>query len=240
MFDKRIVCIHSVDENTFSPEKLIRYIKRMVALGYRFVSVDDILNIKKGKMIALTVDDAYYCCIDNLLPVLDKYKIPALLFVPTLLLGLPENDPKILKNDGYKNQGIMSREDINLWLSKGNQIGFHTGNHIDLYNTTESDIEIDFRAGMQVITENGWKVKYFAYPKGYLPKNRDTFINLLKEFGFQNAFTVNWGCADRRQGFYVNRIILGNHENEIWTIIKSLGLADFMYNYKRRTKECIV
>jgi peptidoglycan/xylan/chitin deacetylase (PgdA/CDA1 family) len=213
----------------------------MLFVGYRFVSVDELLETTDKRVIALTVDDAYKSCITNLVPLLDKYKIPALLFVPTLLLGLPANHEVILKNDGYKDHDVMTEVDIDYWLQKGNEIGFHTGGHIDLYHAqNDACIEEDFRKGMEVVNRKGWKTKYFAYPKGYLPKNRVFFESLLNEYGFSKAFTVNWGDSGAEQGWYINRVILGNTESDAWTFIKALGLADFVYKYRRLTKECVV
>jgi hypothetical protein len=66
------------------------------------------------------------------------------------------------------------------------------------------------------------------------------FESLLNEYGFSKAFTVNWGDSGAEQGWYINRVILGNTEADAWTFIKALGLADFVYKYRRLTKECVV
>lgn len=157
MFEKRIVAIHSISDQNLSQNRLIHYIRTMRFLGYKFVSVDTILSDKhNGKLLALTVDDGYKSCIKNLIPVLEKYKIPALMFLPTQLLGLPENHDELLKNECYRNESIMSVEDVNLWVHKGFDIGFHTGKHIDLYYHEDQEIEKDFREGMDIFRKNGW------------------------------------------------------------------------------------
>lgn len=238
MFEKRIVAIHSISDQNLSQNRLIHYIRTMRFLGYKFVSVDTILSDKhNGKLLALTVDDGYKSCIKNLIPVLEKYKIPALMFLPTQLLGLPENHDELLKNECYRNESIMSVEDVNLWVYKGFDIGFHTGKHIDLYYHEDQEIEKDFREGMDIFRKNGWEIKYFAYPKGFLPKNRNLFEGLLREYNIEFAFTINWGRINSEEPFYVNRVCLGNHEPFLWSILKTIGAGDAYFRKKRVYKE---
>lgn len=238
MFEKRIVAIHSISDQNLSQNRLIHYIRTMRFLGYKFVSVDTILSDKQnGKLLALTVDDGYKSCIKNLIPVLEKYKIPALMFLPTQLLGLPENHDELLKNECYRNESIMSVEDVNLWVHKGFDIGFHTGKHIDLYYHEDQEIEKDFREGMDIFRKNGWETKYFAYPKGFLPKNRNLFEGLLREYNIEFAFTINWGRINSEEPFYVNRVCLGNHEPFLWSILKTIGAGDAYFRKKRVYKE---
>ena len=238
MFEKRIVAIHSISDQNLSQNRLIHYIRTMRFLGYKFVSVDTILSDKhNGKLLALTVDDGYKSCIKNLIPVLEKYKIPALMFLPTQLLGLPENHDELLKNECYRNESIMSVEDVNLWVHKGFDIGFHTGKHIDLYYHEDQEIEKDFREGMDIFRKNGWETKYFAYPKGFSPKNRNLFEGLLREYNIEFAFTINWGRINSEEPFYVNRVCLGNHEPFLWSILKTIGAGDAYFRKKRVYKE---
>ena len=204
MYKKVIIAIHSVSENTLSPYRLERYLNIMRILGYKFVSIDQILSstVENSRMIALTVDDAYKSCITNLMPILQKYNIPALMFVPTGLLELSANDKNLIKNECYKNEATMSMDDVNHWLKNGFSIGFHCHNHLDLYNATNiQEIETDFKAGMKVLKDNHWDSSYFAYPKGFLPKNRIHFHNLLIKNNFTHAFTINWGEVNTEEVF---------------------------------------
>lgn len=240
MLSKRIVAIHAITKDRFSENHLVDYIKSMTRLGYSFISLDEILsNSCKGKKIALTIDDAYKCCVTNLLPILDKFNIKATLFVPNGLLGLDANDNRLLQNDCYSNQSMMSKDDLQCWVREGHEIGFHTYNHIDLYKTKNSDIEDDFRKGMNEMINDGFLIKYFAYPKGFLPKNRMFFEQLLREFHIQYAFTINWGGVNVKSPFYINRVCLGDREPLYWSVFKTVGMIDWYYlkqkirNYER-------
>lgn len=239
MFDKRIVTIHAVSENAFSPSRLVRYIKTMRCLGYSFVSINEVLNSSsKYKEIALTFDDAYKSCIENAIPLLRKFQVPATMFIPTGLLGLPANHQKLMKHECYKNEATMSLEDVDLWLEKGFRIGFHTHEHIDLYESREDEIENDFRKGMEVFYRHGWEANYFAYPKGHLPQDRASFEALLKKYGIKSAFTINHGSVDKDNPYYINRVCLGNKEPFIWSILKSLGIfGDYYYRKRIQRKQ---
>ena len=210
-------------------------------LGYEFVSLSQILSLNcKRKSIALTVDDAYKSCIYNLLPILDQYRVPAIMFIPTGLLGKCANDPELLEHECYVNEETMNVEDIQLWIDKGYDIGFHTHKHLDLYNSEESVIDCDFEKGMNFIKHFNWNVSYFAYPKGFIPKNKNYFEQMLLKNNFQFALTINWGRINIDNPFYINRICLGNHEFFYWSIIKSLGLADIYFKIRRMGKEQII
>ncbi len=242
MSNRRIVTIHAVDEKTFSPQRFIRYIKVMRFLGYKFVSVNEILSKKKGKkLIALTIDDGYKCCIHNLLPLLNKMKIPALIFLPMGLLNLKRDNYQLKKSECYPEQDMMSDDDVNLWINEGYDIGYHTHKHLDLYHAQNNQIITDdFINGIQFMNKKGWKTNYFAYPKGFLPKDRTSFEKLLKENDIEYAFTINWGNVNDESPFYINRVCLGNKENFIWTILKSIGLVDSYFYNRRITKEQII
>jgi peptidoglycan/xylan/chitin deacetylase (PgdA/CDA1 family) len=242
MFDKRIVTIHAVDDMNYSPYRLELFIKTMRYLGYNFVSISDMLNSKlKKRQIALTFDDCYQSTFTNAIAILKKYKVPALMFIPTGLLGYPANHSILIEHECYKNEATMNIDAINQWIKDGFDIGFHTHEHIDLYETSDERIKEDFTNGMKELTERGWSTPYFAYPKGFLPKNRLMFEELLRQNGFQYAFTINHGSLNIGQPFYINRVCLGNKEPFLWGIIKTIGLiGDWYFRIRKQHYQQIV
>lgn len=153
----------------------------MRALGYSFVAIEELLNSKKKKQLALTVDDAYLSVYNELLPYLVKENIPALLFVPTGLLGLPSNHSELINNRCYVNEATMGVKEINNWIASGNQIGFHTCKHLDWSQASLFEIESDFSRGWDKIIENGWSTPYFAYPSVVFLRNIKTNRITFKE-----------------------------------------------------------
>ncbi len=234
MSNKRIICIHALDEHTFSPEKFLKYVFWIKKMGYIFVSLDTILSEKKGKFIALTVDDAYKTCVTRLIPILDMYNIPATLFVSPSMLNKNANDNILLEHNMYPDEMTMDWEDLNLWKGKGYEVGFHTNFHIDMYDSSDEVIIQDFHNGFNLLAQRGFLlVKYFAYPFGYIPKNRKMMEGLFKKYDIQYAFTVNWGSVKRNSHFNLNRICLGDNDNLIWLILKTIGVLDGYYKIRR-------
>lgn len=232
MFGKRIVAIHSVGNNTFTPVHLEAYIHSMKRLQYEFVPLRKILSPEcGGRFVALTVDDGYKSCVTRLLPILRKYDIKACMFVATGLLDLPANHDALTGHKCYPDEEMMSLTDLRLWLSEGHEVGFHTDMHLDLRCTPFNQIKEDFKNGMSRLREWGMATDLFAYPFGYLPKRRQDFETLLEENGCKYAFTINWGDVDTGFPYYINRVCLGDHEPSWWSVLKTTGLVDW---YQKR------
>lgn len=233
MFNKRIICIHSLSDTALTINKFRKYVSSMLKLGYKFTSIDDILdNSKKGKYLHITVDDGYKTCITNLLPILEEYDIKATFFIAPLLLGLPANHPSLVNNNCYINEESMTTEDIQLLNRLGHNIGFHTGNHLNLSVTDSDTIKQDFINGLEVLSAIGISVDTFAYPFGFLPKDKIFFEDTLKQSNINHAFTVKWGDVNTDNKYYINRVCLGDKEPLLWSILKTIGAIDLYYNIK--------
>ena len=235
MFNKRIICIHSISDNALPVRQFERYISWMVKLGYVFVSMDEILDeTKTGKYIHLTVDDGYKTCVTALLPILQEYNIKATFFVAPMLLGLDANHPSLIDNSCYHNESMMTEDDIMLLRSCGHTIGYHTGSHVNLSETVNEKVEDDFFNGLYVLKRMGIEVNKFAYPFGYLPKDKSFFEDILRRSNISNAFTVKWGDVNYTSPYYINRVCLGDKEPILWSILKTIGAIDFYYNLKNK------
>ena len=211
MFQKRIICIHALSLHAMSPLHFERYVVTMQRMGFRFVSLHQILHKDcTGKLLALTVDDAYKTCIVSLLPILEKYGIIATLFVPSGLIGLSANHEELIQHNCYSDEAMMDLEDLKLWVNKGQQLGFHTYKHINLKVTAYEKIEQDFGLGIEELHKWGIKIDLFAYPFGYLPVERAKFEQLLRKFGVKYAFTVKWGNVNIDEPYYINRVCIAD------------------------------
>lgn len=224
---KRIVLVHAISENGMNIQHITHYIKWMKLLGFKFVSLNQLADEKmQGKLLALVVDDAYKCVKTNLMPILLQYNIPSTLFVPTGLLGMKANEPALLEHACYKNEDMMSVDDLMEWSSKGFEVGFHTDKHIDLSVTDLETQKADFLEGVSKMSKMGYKPDKFAYPFGRLPKNYAAFQELLLANGFRYAYTLWPGNVNNHDPFLINRICLGNHVPLWWNIMKSVGILD--------------
>ncbi len=239
MFEKRIITVHDVSEDTMTPQRFEKIIKTSLAIGYKFVSMKDILKKEtKGLKLCLNIDDAYKSTITTILPILEKYNIVATLFVPTGLLGYHGSDKYLEDKDLSMGKSMMTWDDVHEWVRRGQDIGFHTHIHYDLYHHTNDEIKDDFEKGMAAFKEHNVDIKYFAYPKGFLPKDRKFYENLLEKYGIEYAFTVNRGKVNPENRYYVHRTLIGNKEKFLWSMCKVVGLEDIHY-YKVKQKRHI-
>ncbi|MBR4994534.1 MAG: polysaccharide deacetylase family protein [Alistipes sp.] len=235
MFNKRIICIHSLSDDALPVVKFRKYISSMLKLGYKFVSLEEILDVKKqGKYLHISVDDGYKTCITELLPILEEYNIKATFFIAPLLLGLPANHPHLIDNNCYPKEATMTMEDMLLLHQCGHTIGYHTGTHVNLSTTENAKIAEDFVNGIEHLRSSGVEVAHFAYPFGFLPGDKSFFEQILKQSAINYAFTVKWGDVNIDNCYYVNRVCLGDHEPLIWSILKTIGAIDFYYNMKNK------
>jgi peptidoglycan/xylan/chitin deacetylase (PgdA/CDA1 family) len=236
LFKKRIICIHSIDDKTLTPQCFIQYVKAMRFMGYKFVSIENIMSKENsGKLLALTIDDGYKNNVTNLLPLLKKLKIPALLFVPTGLLGLKANDEELLNHNCYKNQETMTINDLLYWINEGFDVGFHTYKHINLSKVDSQHAELDFIQGMKFFEQIDYTPTCFAYPMGLLPIDKKRYEELLTRYGFKYAFTFNWGNVEDGSWYYTPRFSLGNNQSLWWSALKTIGVLDW-YNHRKRKK----
>lgn len=241
---KRIVLVHAISNGGMSIKHITSYIKWMRFLGFKFVSLDQMATMgTNGKYLSLVVDDAYRCVKTNLMPILQQYAIPCTLFVPPGLLGLKANDEKLLEHACYKNEDMMSVEDLHEWSKNGFEVGFHTNEHIDLSVTDISVQTDDFIQGISKLRELGYNPDKFAYPFGRLPKDYVGYEKLLLSNGIKYAYTLWPGDANIHNSLLINRICLGDYTPLWWNVLKTIGLVDRMLQRKcelSQRPECVI
>ena len=175
--------------------------------------------------------------------VLQQYAIPCTLFVPPGLLGLKANDEKLLEHACYKNEDMMSVEDLHEWSKNGFEVGFHTNEHIDLSVTDISVQTDDFIQGISKLRELGYNPDKFAYPFGRLPKDYVGYEKLLLSNGIKYAYTLWPGDANIHNSLLINRICLGDYTPLWWNVLKTIGLVDRMLQRKcelSQRPECVI
>lgn len=93
-----ILCYHGVsvlDEHEFLPANFIQFknfksrIIHLKSNGYKFISLQQLIENKKRRSlnineIAITIDDGFLPCFDEMIPFLEKEKIPATLYFTTM------------------------------------------------------------------------------------------------------------------------------------------------------------
>src|SRR5215210_3808504 len=91
--DVLILCYHAVSRTwpadlSVTPEQLERQLGRLVARGYRGATFTEALaRPVRGKVLAVTFDDAYRSVLERAFPILSDLRLPATVFVPTDFAG---------------------------------------------------------------------------------------------------------------------------------------------------------
>lgn len=166
-------------------------------LGYRPVDLDAVLaHYVDGrqlphKAVLITFDDGYKDNLQNAVPILRRYGYPAVLFVPigyvSDVLPLPHEEPLAAR-------GVLNRtvdwEEVAELERHGVRIESHGIGHRPL-----ADLEVDEAAReivlskLQLEERLGRPVRAFAYVKGSEAHYRPVHLSLLKQAGYDVAFT---------------------------------------------------
>lgn len=173
-------------------ENHLQFIKK----NYDVVSLSDlskrIVNDKlKGNEIAITFDDGYQDNLINALPLLEKYNIPATIFVTTELLGKKASFEWDMEYKEEDRATFLNEEEVKILSSNPLvEIGAHTNLHSRLSNLTEEEQRSDVLKSREILERvTGKKIKLFAYPFGGVYDFDNTTKKIVKELGFDFSYS---------------------------------------------------
>jgi peptidoglycan/xylan/chitin deacetylase (PgdA/CDA1 family) len=195
--DKGIIVLmyHRFEENKYPSTniKISDFIKQIDLIkknGFNFVDPSNfensLINLKDKKKIMLTIDDAFSSFYEQAWPILQKNKIPFLLFVNTREVG----------SRGYMNWSQIKE----VSKAKFAHVGNHSYSHDYLVDKTEDEINNDINLAIDDFKKNlGYNSFFFSYPFGEFSNK---FKNIVKNFGFKYAFGQHSGVVDETKDFY--------------------------------------
>ena len=178
-------------------EKVIIWLNKR----FRFINVDEFIKSKKNGIL-ITFDDGFANNRKNVVPILEKFNIPALIFFSTKHVKNPNDwlnpTKKLIKKKWHDSSSVpvkiandfyngMSEKDV-IWCSKHPliTIGSHTNNHPFLTKVSEKDLYEELVQSKKYLESlTGKKIEYFAYPYGDYNKDVAT---LVKKVGYKAAF----------------------------------------------------
>lgn len=196
----RILAYHSIHEDiadpwTVSPQMLSLHLQILYEHNFKIWSHSKLVTaLKNGhdvtRVVTLSFDDGFRDFKTNALPILQRYKVPAIVYVPTEKLGKTSNwssyapgRPLLSWNDLYEiqNSGVE--------ITIGNHSLTHK--HLPLLTDDELSMEID-KSYEELKVRLGITDQHFAYPYGECGLRER---NLVEKRGFSSAVTFNglWG-----------------------------------------------
>lgn len=174
------------------------------------VTLDEVVRFAKGEgnlkkdAVALTFDDAYLDFKTNALPILEKYNVPATVFVPT---AMPSPNPM--------RSGLLLWEDMREIQAKG-LVTFesHSQSHPHLPRLSKEEMRKELEGAREDIQNNlGRESKYHAYPYG--DKNSEV-ITATKAAGYEAAFGITHGLIKPGNDlFTLKRVQVDKSTNQI-------------------------
>jgi peptidoglycan/xylan/chitin deacetylase (PgdA/CDA1 family) len=191
--------INDVPENsvTVTVGRFDEQMAQLGELGYRPVSLDAVIDYYvhgtplPSRAVLITFDDGYRDNLENAAPVLQRYGYPAVIFVPVGYLSgarpLPHDEH--LAARGLVNR-TLSWEDLAELEAAGIRVESHGIGHRPL-----ADLEVDEAAReialskLRLEDRLGRPVRAFAYVKGSEAHYRLVHLSLLKQAGYDVAFT---------------------------------------------------
>jgi peptidoglycan/xylan/chitin deacetylase (PgdA/CDA1 family) len=203
--DDRTLCVlmyhkvNDLDGNTVtvSVSQFEEQIAQLGELGYTVVSLDDVIAYYlertplPPRAVLITFDDGYRDNLENAVPILQRYGYPAVLFVPIGYLGGGRELPH---DEHLAARGIVNRTLDWSELDELEQAGVRVESH-GIGHRPLADLEVDEAAREITLSKLrledalGRPVRAFAYVKGSEAHYRPVHLSLLKQAGYDVAFT---------------------------------------------------
>ncbi len=175
------------------PQVLEDLILDYIRQGYRFVSMDEVLQLIQGryrfpygyrKNVAFTLDDGYADNFENAYPIFKKYNVPFCIYVCKQFIT---GETPAEKGEKYK---FLAKSHL---IELNNEplctIGCHTLSHPFLSNLPYSEQLFEIFEAKKWLEELlGNPVNHFAYPYG--DYNKDS-VAVVENLHFSSAVTVN-------------------------------------------------
>jgi peptidoglycan/xylan/chitin deacetylase (PgdA/CDA1 family) len=185
--EKEIPGKDSLTVSTENLEVQLQYIKN----NYTTLFFNELeANKKQEHKLILTFDDGYLNNRQYLIPLLEKYRLKATIFIPT---GLIQNDT------ANENRNMMTFEEIRSLNPEFVEIALHSHSHSNYSQISLQEAENDLQENIRTLEEKQITfTKVLAYPYGKFPKKgepKKEFFAMLKKAGITSAVRIGNNIA---------------------------------------------
>lgn len=145
----------------------------------------------EGNEAAITFDDGYQDNFKNALPLLEKYSIPATIFITTAMLGQKAGFEWDKEYSEIDRGTFLSVQEIQA-LAKHPliEIGAHTDTHVRLSNLSKAEQLIEILKSKNIIEDIiEVKIGAFAYPFGRIHDYNQMSKQALQQSGFTYGYS---------------------------------------------------
>jgi len=219
----RVLMYHKVNDIPENPTtvpiwQFDEQLEQLGGLGYSVVGIDEVIDhYTRGEQlpdraVLITFDDGYRDTLENALPVLQKHGYPAVIFVPVAYMDdeTPLPHESLLVERGVRNPtldwGLMRELD-----AAGVRVESHGIAHRPLAEVTLDEAVREIAVSkLKLEDELGRPVRAYAYVKGSEAHFHPVHESLLKQAGYEVAFT----SISRSNGAATNPFRLGRYNVE--------------------------
>lgn len=190
-----VIAYHSISESDdFYSTNLSDFkdqIKK-IRIKSKFISIAESLSVidgreTKGNKTVLTIDDGYEDIL-SILTFVKKNKIPVALFV---LADATHVDKKEIGNS----HKFLSANQIKSLRKQGWIIGCHSSTHRNFNKLSKKQIIEEVITSKKVLEKKlGFKIEYFAYPKGDYTND---VLKAVEKAGYTAAFSTQPGSVKK-------------------------------------------
>ena len=166
--------------------------------------------------VAITLDDGFADNFEYGFAILQKYNIPATIFLTAGLLG---HKNLWMSSRGFPERKLLTWDKIKLMQGLV-KFGAHTVNHVRLTEIDQETARKEISESKAIIEENlGVKVKHFAYPYGLFDEH---VVKSVKESGFESACTTRSGFNNKNIDVFRLRRIEIFGDDTLWKVKQKL------------------
>lgn len=180
--------------------ELRRLLAHLLGLG-SFITTPHLLDILTGRRpldgryFHLSIDDAFDNIYRNAYPVLRELGVPTIIFVPTRLVEMPDEEFLTYWWVTYLNKPtrLMTWREIREMSDAGFEFGSHTETHVRLPTVAgdRARLERELRSSKSTLEDRlGRPCRYFAPPFGKNGDVNDAVQTAIREAGYEASFSA--------------------------------------------------
>lgn len=205
------------------------------------ISIQSTKRLEKGvHYIAVTFDDGFVDILENALPILIRYNIPVIIFIPTGCLG-HKADWKLNSVNHIYLESVMTAEQLKeISRNKNISIGSHSVKHQNFLLLTEEEVQHELytsKLKLENLLEKD--ISYFSFPYGAY---NEKHIELAKKVGYKHVFTIMPVPSYLEFGEYIiGRVEVSPADWHLEFRLKILGTYRWLpraFSLKRKFKQC--
>lgn len=203
---------HSIDRSgwklSVAPGMFERQMKYLARKGWAVPLADVVAHVRGEKKlnahaVAVTFDDGYRDILTTVLPVLERYRVPATVFVPSDLSARtdPDGRPRLTEEELHT-----------LAKSPLITIGSHAQTHQKFTELTHEQMQRESEDSAEKLASIlGKRPHFFAYPFGARSAEAESAV---RSAGYEAAFGINEGTIHEGDNlFYLKRVQIDSTMN---------------------------